>query len=205
MKKKVLIALCGLPAVLTAIAIYSGGRIRATPLEETQTLPGDDPIPQPLGSMNHAITIHRPPHDVWPWLAQMGSGRAGWCAYELIDNRGQPSAEIILSNYQKIGVGGVLPALPGATELFLVAQCELEHSLVLFWRLCSGKHQTTWAFVLEQSQPGQTRLIVRGRVALIRLMQRNQYFVPKHAWLPLIQHRVRTSDGIGRSYHPASN
>jgi hypothetical protein len=29
----------------------------------------------------------------------------------------------------------------------------------------SGKYQPTWAFVLEQLQPDQTRLIVRGRVA----------------------------------------
>jgi hypothetical protein len=27
------------------------------------------------------------------------------------------------------------------------------------------RYQTTWAFVLEEPRPGQTRLIVRGRVA----------------------------------------
>ena len=95
----------------------------------------------------------------------MGSGRAGWYAYDLIDNGGHHSAERILPNYQNVGVGSVLPALPGATDVFVVAQCEPEHSLVLAWRLPSGKNQTTWAFVLEEPQPGRTRLIVRGRVA----------------------------------------
>ena len=165
MKKKVLTVLSGLLVVLIALAIYSSRQIRATPDEEARALPGDDLIPQPLGSVNHAITIRRPPHEVWPWLVQMGSGRAGWYAYDFIDDGGQRSAERILPNYQNIGVGSVLPALPGANDVFLVAQCEREHSLVLAWRLPSGKYQTTWAFVLEQPQPDQTRLIVRGRVA----------------------------------------
>ena len=165
MKKQALIVLSGLLVVLAALAFYSSRQIRATPDEQARTLPGDDLIPQPLGSVNHAITIRRPPHDVWPWLAQMGSGRAGWYAYDFIDNGGQHSAERILPNYQNIAVGSVFPALPGAKDVFLVAQCERERSLVLAWRLPSGKYQTTWAFILEQSQPGQTRLIVRGRVA----------------------------------------
>jgi hypothetical protein len=34
--------------------------------------------------------------------------------------------------------------------------------------MANAQHQylTTWAFVLDKPQPGQTRLIVRGRVAL---------------------------------------
>jgi hypothetical protein len=95
----------------------------------------------------------------------MGSGRAGWYAYDFIDNGGKPSAERILPEYQNIGVGSIFPALPGATDVFVVAKCEPEHNLVLSWRSSSGKYQTTWAFVLEQLQPDQTRLIVRGRVA----------------------------------------
>jgi hypothetical protein len=165
MKKKLLIVLSALLVIFAALAIYATGQIRATPGEQSRTLPGDDLIPQPVGSVNHAITIRRPPHDVWPWLVQMGSGRAGWYAYDFIDNGGQRSAERILPNYQNIEVESVLPALPGATDVFVVARCERERSLVLAWRLPSGKYQTTWAFALEQPQPDQTRLIVRGRVA----------------------------------------
>jgi hypothetical protein len=165
MKKTVLLVLLGILVVLAALAIYFSLQVRATPIERARSLAGDDLIPQPVGSVNHAITIRRPPHDVWPWLAQMGSGRAGWYAYDVIDNGGHRSAERILPEYQNISVGSVFPALPGATDVFVVAQCEPEHSLVLSWRLPSGKYQTTWAFVLEQPQPDQTRLIVRGRVA----------------------------------------
>jgi hypothetical protein len=164
-EKKVPLALFGILLVFLTLAIYSSIQVRATPRERARTLAGDDLIPQPIGSVNHAITVRRAPPDVWPWLAQMGSGRAGWYAYDFIDNGGHPSAERILPAHQNIGVGSIFPALPGATDVFVVAQCEPEHSLVLVWRLPSGKYQTTWAFVLEQPQPEQTRLIVRGRVA----------------------------------------
>ena len=151
--------------MLVPLTIYSTVQVRATSAEQDKALAGDDLIPQPIGAVNHAITIHRPPREVWPWLVQMGSGRAGWYAYDSVDNGGHRSAERVLPEYQNISVGDVFPALPGAKDVFVVAQYEPERSLVLSWRLPDGRYQTTWAFVLEQPQPDQTRLIVRGRVA----------------------------------------
>jgi len=165
MKKKLLFVLLGIAIVFAVLSVSASMQVRATPDERAQTLAGDNLIPQPIGSVNHAITIRRPPRDVWPWLAQMGSDRAGWYAYDFIDNGGRASAKGILPQYQTIGEGSVFPALPGAKDVFVVAQCEPEHCLVLSWRLPNGRYQTTWAFVLEQPQPDQTRLIVRGRVA----------------------------------------
>ena len=128
-------------------------------------LAGDDLIPHPIGVVNHAITIDRPPSAVWPWLAQMGAGRAGWYTYDFIDNGGHRSADRILPQYQKIAAGTIMPALPGAKDVFVVARCDPDHSLVLGWRQSDGKYQTTWAFALTQPMRGETRLIVRGRVA----------------------------------------
>src|SRR5215469_1051586 len=153
MKKKVLVGVAGLMAVLVVLTASAMMQVRATPSEQARVLPGDDLIPKPIGSVNHAITIQRPPHDVWPWLAQMGSERGGWYAYDFIDNGGRASAERILPQYQTVGVGTIFPALPGVTDVFVIAQCEPEHSLVLSWRTPSGKYQTTWAFVLEQPKP----------------------------------------------------
>jgi hypothetical protein len=164
-KKKLLLALFAVSCLFAAFAAYASIQVRATSAERVRTLAGDNLIPQPIGSVHHAITIRRPPRDVWPWLAQMGSGRAGWYSYDFIDNGGHHSSERILPGLQNVSVGGVFPALPGAKDVFVFAQCEPEHSLVLSWRLPNGQYQTTWAFVLEQPQPGQTRLIVRGRVA----------------------------------------
>ena len=136
--------------------------VHASAGERARKLAGDELIPSPIGIINHAITIHRSPADVWPWLAQRGASRAGWYSYDFIDNGGRHSAERILPEFQNITVGSVFPALPGAKDVFVVAQYEPESSLVLSWRLQEGLYQTTWAFVLEQPQPGQTRLLVRA-------------------------------------------
>jgi hypothetical protein len=165
MKRKLLIALLEISAALVLFAIYANLQIYATPAEHAQALAGDGLIAHPIGMLNHAITIDRAPREVWPWLVQLGSHRAGWYSYDFIDNGGRHSAERILPQYQDIHVGDVFPALPGAKDVFVVAQFEPEKNLVLSWRLPDGKYETTWAFVLEELQPGQTRLLVRGRVA----------------------------------------
>lgn len=164
-RKKLGLITAAIVAALAGLAIYANIQVHATAAERTQNLAGDELITSPIGIVNHAITIHRPPHDVWPWLAQMGSGRAGWYSYDFIDNGGHRSAERILPEFQNVTAGSVFPALPGAKDVFVVVQCEPGSSLVLSWRLPDGRYQTTWAFVLEQPQPDQTRLIVRGRVA----------------------------------------
>ena len=117
----------GTLVVLAALATYGSMQVRATPSEQARTLPGDGLIPQPIGSVNHAVAIRRPPHDVWPWLVQMGSGRAGWYAYNFIDNGRHRSADRILPEFQNIEVGSVFPALPGVTDVFTVVQSRSHH------------------------------------------------------------------------------
>ncbi|MGZ4553146.1 MAG: hypothetical protein ACXVXQ_06550 [Mycobacteriaceae bacterium] len=58
-----------------------------------------------------AITIAAPPHAVWPWLVQLGSGRAGWSTFGRIDNAGEPSATEIFQQYQHLSA-----AATGAAE-----------------------------------------------------------------------------------------
>ena len=126
--------------------------VRATPLERTRDLPGDQLIPEPIGSLTHAITIACPRREVWPWLAQMGAGsRAGWYSYDRIDNGGRRSNERIARDLQSIAVGTVFPALPGATDGFTVVECQPESSLVLGWAPApNAAPAVTWAFVLEE-------------------------------------------------------
>lgn len=167
--KRAVIVLFGMLVILVAalatFAWYSDWSVRADHGEQVRGLSGDELIPNPIGSVTHAVTVRRSARDVWPWLAQMGSGRAGWYAYDFIDNSGRPSAERILPEFQNVGVGTVFPALPGAKEVFVAVRCEPEHTLVLAWRSPDGTYLTTWAFVLEQLEPNRTRLIVRGRAA----------------------------------------
>jgi hypothetical protein len=138
-------------------------RVRASSPERVCPLAGDDRIPEPIGSVTHAISIRCSREDLWPWLVQMGAGRAGWYSYDFFDNGGQRSAERILPEFQKISVGALFPALPGATDGFFVLAYEPERSLVLGALPRDGAHAATWSFVLEEPGPGQTRLIARAR------------------------------------------
>ena len=60
----------------------------ATILEKRRPLRVDAMIPDPLFMSTHAITIDAPLEQVWPWVAQMGAGRAGWYSWDAIDNGG---------------------------------------------------------------------------------------------------------------------
>jgi hypothetical protein len=140
--------------------------VRANHFERTKPLPGDDLTPQPIGSLTHAITTGRPRHEVWPWLAQMGAGsRAGWYSYDFLDNGRRRSAKRILPELQCIAVGTLFPALPGATDGFVVVRFELERFLVLGWPAPDDTFLVTWALVLDEAPPEGTRLIARARAA----------------------------------------
>lgn len=136
--------------------------VRASRRERTRVLPGDDLIATPIETITHAVTIARSPRAVWPWLVQMGAGRAGWYSYDWLDNGRQHSAEHIVAALQQIDVGALMPALPGATDGFTVLRVDQGRSLVIGWILPDGTRLMTWAFVLEQVEAG-TRLLVRVR------------------------------------------
>jgi hypothetical protein len=138
--------------------------VQATRDERTRSLPGDDMIADPIGSLTHAITIQASARDVWPWIAQMGAGnRSGWYSYDFLDNGKQPSATRIVPELQNLRPGMVFPALPGITDGFTLVAFEPEHFLVLDWEDPNGSVLVTWAFLLERSDDGTTRLITRAR------------------------------------------
>ena len=60
----------------------------ATDQEQQRTLAGDELLPNARAWTTHAITIEAPAPTVWPWLVQMGWGRAGWYTLPL----GRPAA-----------------------------------------------------------------------------------------------------------------
>lgn len=138
--------------------------VRATPDERRRPLPGDELIPAAIGSLTHAVTIARPPAAVWPWLAQMGAGRAGWYSYDRLDNGGRPSAWRIEPALQAPANGDVFPALPGRRDGFKLVAQDPGRSLVLSWPAPDGGgHAVTWSFVLDPVDTSRTRLLVRAR------------------------------------------
>ncbi len=151
----------------------------ATAEEARRPLPGPDLIPGAQPAATHAITINAPAAEVWPWLVQMGCGRAGWYSYDWLDNGGVPSADRILPEFQKLQVGDVIPSTVDRAIGMKVLALEPERLLVLGAPLKYTLHGVEqpldrpltaadqpynigyWAFVLEQPAPQTTRLIAR--------------------------------------------
>lgn len=138
---------------------------KASPEEQYRDLPGDSYIVKPIASWTHAITIATPYTTVWQWVAQMGADRAGWYSYDFIDNGGRPSAMKIIPQFQEVVEGQIFPAIPDATDAFVVSEVHYEKSLVL---IVPGNNVTpivTWAFLLAPVDNSNTRLLVRARVS----------------------------------------
>jgi len=137
----------------------------ATTIEKRRPLPVDTLVPEPIFTSTHAITIDAPPEQVWPWIAQMGAGRAGWYSWDAIDNCGMPSATSILPTFQTVGNGDVMPAIPSAKDAFIVAAVDPPRDLVVTAPDGRGGNAVAWEHVLDPLQGGRTRLLVRGRAS----------------------------------------
>jgi hypothetical protein len=79
--------------------------------EAARSLPGDELLAEADIVATRAITIGAPPSAVWPWLVQMGRGRAGAYTYDWIENLfglDMHSADRIHPERQGLEVGEVL-------------------------------------------------------------------------------------------------
>ncbi len=123
--------------------------------KKQRAMPADSLVPAPMGMVTHAVTINARPERVWPWLAQMGAGRAGWYSYDWIDNGGHPSASSIRPEYQQVEPGDVMPATPGMTDVFCATIVRPPHDLVLTVPEAGGGNQVSWEFLLEPLEDGR--------------------------------------------------
>jgi hypothetical protein len=126
--------------------------------EAERRLPGDEALPGRSVRWTHGITIDARPAEIWPWLIQMGCGRAGWYSYDGLDNGGVPSADRIVGELQRAGVGEIFPMRPGALDSFVVRALEREQWLVLG----DAAGSATWAFALDPVDGVSTRLLTRS-------------------------------------------
>jgi hypothetical protein len=144
-----------------------------------RTLPGDDLLPDACGQTTDTIDIRATPDAIWPWLLQMGCGRAGYYSIDLLDNGGVPSAREIHPDLQRLAVGDVIPATPRSPAGFEVLRIEAPRVLVLGGLFDARKGRqlafaaprpprywhVTWVFVLDPLDERSTRLHVRARAA----------------------------------------
>lgn len=134
----------------------------ATDEEVARPMPGDELLADAGLLSTRAVTIDAPPEAVWPWLVQMGSGRAGAYTYDWIENLfglGMHSADRILPEFQGLAVGDVLPLGPDGPGM-RVEICDGPRTLAFR----SADHTWVWIFGLYPERGG-TRLVSRNRIA----------------------------------------
>ena len=102
----------------------------ATDDEVVRPLPGDELVGRPHWNATRAVTVAATPEQIWPWLVQIGWGRAGWYGYDWVDNGGRPSAREILPEHQHLAVGKDFPMSPW-TRMYCVA---FEEPRWMLWR-----------------------------------------------------------------------
>ncbi len=151
-------------ALAAAYPLFWRARCRtwgATPDEAERPLPGDELLPGAQIITTRAIGIEAPAESVWPWLVQMGSGRAGAYTYDWIENLfglDMHSANVILPQFQDLKEGDELPM--GKSQVVRVARLDPGHVLAF-----QVGGTWVWTFALFPGDGG-TRLISRNLIRL---------------------------------------
>lgn len=142
-------ALTGVPWFLASPLVRPWHlRWGATADEVQGAMPGDEVVPRAQFVATRAVTVDAPPERVWPWIVQLGYGRAGFYTYDLIDNAGQPSANRVLEEYQHPAVGDSMPMfkeLRGLAIAYTVTAFEVDRWMVWVHRPHQTERQdSTW-------------------------------------------------------------
>jgi hypothetical protein len=138
--------------------------------EVSDSLPGDELVPEPKWSYTLGIAVDAPPEAVWPWIAQVGQGRGGFYTYQTLEN--MVGCKIvntteILPQHQHPAVGDDIHLHPTAPPL-RIEIVDPPSALVLFGspadlRAEEGWGMSTWQFVVTPGPDGGSRLLTRGR------------------------------------------
>ncbi len=163
-------------------------------------LPGDEFHGPDALVRTRGVTIEAPAAEVWPWLVQLGWGRAGWYSIDAlerllgvarsVDSTGAASwrsLDEIVPQHQDLAVGDTIP-LREDVGFEVVALAPEQHLVGLF---DAGGLRMVWAFVLRDLGD-RTRLVVRtgfgGSNAAVRTARR-LLLDPGHAVMEVVQLR----------------
>lgn len=141
---------------------------------QPQTYTGDDLIPNAVMVYNQTKTIHATPSEIWPWLLQLGKGRAGWYCPSYIEAwlpKGWAASRTINPEWQSLMVGDRVPDYGfSKDDYFDVAVVESEKALV--YRSERYGCLFTWALMLHSEDIGAgegsrttVHLRFRGKIA----------------------------------------
>jgi hypothetical protein len=150
-------------AGLLSLRRYRSWQLRwgATDEEVAQAMPGDELVPRPAFNATRAITIRARPEEIWPWIVQIGFGRAGFYSYDLLDNLGRRSAERIIPELQDPAVGDWVPMASRVSEETAFRVGAFQPNRWMLWT----KAASTWAWTLRPVDEQHTRVVTRLRAA----------------------------------------
>lgn len=149
-----------------AVTRLTGRWVVPTETEVLTALPGDDVVARPDAVMDRGFTAPGTPEQVWPWLVQVGKGRAGWYlprgverflpkanrAIRTIDPRWTLAPGDVVPDY---GRGETLTVVSTDAPRALVFESERRHLLL------------TWTIVLAPVADG-TRVHLRLRMGPVK-------------------------------------
>lgn len=140
-------------------------------------LPGDGVVPHPDLVMNRLLEFDAAAETVWPWLVQLGKGRAGWYMPRSVERFVPPSRRALRrldERWLDLVVGDLIPDWGPGTPQFEVFEIEAPSHLVYWSRRPRtprrGHHRPpltlTWALALSGLTPERSRLRLRLRIDL---------------------------------------
>ena len=159
-----------------------------TEAETSALLPGDDIVRSSTSGYTLATSIAAFPSEVWPWLVQMGQGRAGFYTYEWIENligANIHNANTIVPELQHIAPGDSVwltpdPYLDRPGQYLVVAHLYPPKALV-YRQVLPNRSVGSWAYVLHPGPDNSTRLVFRRRSSkpslFDRIMKPGYYFM----------------------------
>jgi len=157
-------------------------RSGVSPFDVDRRLPGDDLVAAPSAVIDRAVILPAAAEDVWPWLVQLGKGRAGWYLPGWLEPaipRGRRGLRYLEPRWQRLDVGDDIPDYGPGDPVFRAKTVDAPQALVYLslrdrdrnWRwpdvddpVPSGVLALSWALVLSDLGPQRSRLHVRLRM-----------------------------------------
>ena len=171
--RKLVESISGASQIAVHILLYpflSGWRRRwgSTREERELRLPGDDFVPEPQWTYDHAISIYAPRTVVWSWLVQIGQGRGGFYTYEGLENLVGCQVRNVMEirpGLQRLNEGDTVVTHGRSGFGPPVTRVEPGRTLVLGGPPNERGSRSTWSFHLLDGPGETTRLLERGRGA----------------------------------------
>lgn len=130
---------------------------------------GDELIREPRSRYTQSIVIDAAPSEIWPWLIQVGAGRAGWYNVDAINRLASPdyfyeggrSARRVIAELQDVARGDAIALAPGVEMIVVEIVPERRLLLAGVPDDPAAESNAVWLYELTPIDAGSTRVTVR--------------------------------------------